>query len=626
MFSRLNHSPTRQFFRIDFATSLLVVFVVFFTTTQLFGQDNLLESPTVATATNPAEWPWAAWQRSSDSVDRWKELDTGETEAWRQRTFDFDGSPRGSVFFVLAPAEPSTPNERSLSPIEIPRMDNVVERVWWWPLNDEQAATPEPKAKLPGDAYRMPFVPPPERLMKLTQSPTRWTLSFQDPAAAGRAMLNGGFIVMDVRGNPHSSAAPQRIQAGKDGVIVMPASQAKVFGKRLQFEPLPHKNTVGFWVDGNDHAAWKITVPTSGDYDVHLLQGCGAGQGGSRIALKIGDVVVETTVVETGHFQNFRGRDLGTVKLKASDDIDVSLRCLNKAKAAVMDVRQIRLIPAAVKMPSDEREVATDVDLPPLTHESPMPGRRSIRQTSPIEGSKAYHLLTLPTDWVASRRYPVLVEWTGNGPFENDRGDRSSGRVEDARLAYGISGGDGQIVLSLPFVNDAGTANVTKWWGDSPTYRPDSTIAYARSAIDEVCEKFGGDRSKLVLVGFSRGAIACNAVGLANDDVASWWSGFICFSHYDGIHRWPPTGDEAESLRRLARLGDRPQLIMSESVDGVGVSDAQQTMQYLNRHSIPTANLQSIETGFFNHSDGWSLRPCPARTEAREWLRHRMEK
>lgn len=604
---------------------LLVTFIAFTSVgignvSQSLGQNDASSSKTSPSTT---EWPWAAWQRSGEGIERWKQLDSFGIEAYRQSTTGPDGSTKGSVFFVIAPTKTPEQNERQLSSIELPRLDNVVERVWWWPLNDDTTIA---EATAPaGAAYQMPFVPPQDRLMKLTQTPSRWTLSYNDVAAASRSMVSGGIIVIDVRDQPQWNETAQRIQPGKDGVIVMPASKAKVFGKQLQFEPLPHKNTVGYWVNADDYATWKIDVPAPGDYNVHIFQGCGGGQGGSRISLRIGDVAVETTVEETGHFQNFRWRDLGPISLNAASDVDVSLRCLEKAKAAVMDVRQIRLVPAVAKMPIDDREVASDVDLPPLTHESPGPGRRSIRQAAVVDGSQAYHLLTLPTDWNASRRYPLLVQWTGNGPFENDRGDRSSGRVEDGRLACGLAGGDGAIVLSLPFLNDSGTANVTRWWGDAPDYRPDATLVYAKAAIDEVCEKFGGDRSKLVLVGFSRGAIACNAVGLANDEVAAWWRGFVCFSHYDGVRPWPPTGDEATSLRRLARLGNRPQLIMSEIAAGDGPSNAQQTMQYLKRNSINTQNLLPIETGFVNHSDAWAMRPCPARMQSRKWLSELMQ-
>lgn len=606
-----------------FAACLTLILLSCENASDAFGQND---ATVTGNLTSPADWPWESWQRTPTGLERWKELDVDAFKAWRQSFKAFDGSTKGTIFFAIAPTDSSAKSEQSPSQIELPRLDNVVERVWWWPLDKNQTEESDDTMNLIGDAYRMPFVPPQNRLMKLTQTPTRWTLAFNDPPAVNRALMGGGVVIVDVRGEPMLHADAEVIQAGKDGVVVMPASKAEVFGKQLQFEPLPHKNTVGYWVNADDYATWKVAVPASGQYQVQLLQGCGNGQGGSRIALSFGDAVLETLVEETGHFQNFRWRDLGPVTLQAGANIEISLRCLAKAKAAVMDVRQIRLVPVDAAVPNDVRAIAVDVDLPPLTHESPGPGRRSIRKAAVVEGSEAYHLISLPTDWAPSRRFPVLVEWTGNGPFENDRGDRSSGRVEDANLAYGLGGGDGLIVLTLPFLSDTGTANVSKWWGDAPAYSPDSTIAYAKAAIDDVCEQFGGDRSKLILVGFSRGSIACNAVGLANDEVANWWRGFVCCSHYDGVRQWPPTGDEAASLARLARLGKRPQFILSEVAVGDSPSYLEQTRQYLQRNAINAENLLLIETGFVNHSDAWSLRPCEARTRVREWLAELLRK
>jgi hypothetical protein len=49
-----------------------------------------------------------------------------------------------------------------------------------------------------------------------------------------------------------------------------------------------------------------------------------------------------------------------------------------------------------------------------------------------------------------------------------------------------------------------------------------------------VCADHGGDRARLVLTGFSRGAIACGYIGLRNERIASLWKGFHACQHYDG--------------------------------------------------------------------------------------------
>ena len=65
-----------------------------------------------------------------------------------------------------------------------------------------------------------------------------------------------------------------------DGRLNLHAYQAKTTGEKLRFEPQAHKNTVGYWVNAKDFATWSIQVERPGKFNVGILQGCGAGQGG----------------------------------------------------------------------------------------------------------------------------------------------------------------------------------------------------------------------------------------------------------------------------------------------------------------------------------------------------------
>jgi hypothetical protein len=605
----------------------------------------------VSAAEPPENWPWSCWERSGAGIERWPQLDGDPYQAFRQGAraakprLDAgsplagrpDGAaPKPAVYLLLN--SPASNDERPPAKIELPRLDNVVERVWWWPLTVQaelsgggqvagESACAEPSPRV-GSAYRMPFVPPVERLLELKQTPSQWTIGLS-AGLQQTLRTQPVVVVLDVRGEPVWNSEPEVVLASADRSLVLPASKAKVHGTKLQFEPLPHKNTVGFWIDAADWATWRFQVGSSGRYRVEALIGCGAGQGGSQVEFRVADIPLVMTVEETGHFQNFRRRVLGEVDLSAEAVQAVTVRCVRKAKAAVMDLREVRFIPivreeetAAVGRETtsarDVRLIPPDVVLPPLTHQSPAPGRRCLRRLAEFAADDVYHTLTLPTDWVTGRAYPVLVEWTGNGPFLNAAGDVCTGRVEDAGLAYGLSGGDGAIVLSLPYLNDAGTANVTQWWGDPPRYQPQPTLRYAAGAIREVCAQFGGDARRVVLVGFSRGAIACNALGLHDDAIAKQWRGMICFSHYEGVRPWPPTQD-GKTAERLARLGDCPQLILSESPRGGATSLVAEVRQYLERSQV-AGDFQYLETGFFNHSDLWALCPNPTREEVRRRL------
>ena len=85
----------------------------------------------------------------------------------------------------------------------------------------------------------------------------------------------------------------------------------------------------------------------------------------------------------------------------------------------------------------------------------------------------------------------------------------------------------------MPFVDKKNGRNATTWWGDVR-----ATVGYCKATVLRTCEEFGGDPSNVFIAGFSRGAIACNYIGLHDDEIASLWRGFICHSHYDGVRKW----------------------------------------------------------------------------------------
>lgn len=135
-------------------------------------------------------------------------------------------------------------------------------------------------------------------------------------------------------------------------------------------------------------------------------------------------------------------------------------------------------------------------------------------------------LFYLPRDWRPGGIYPVVVEYPGNIFFT--AGCYSTGRAEQCLIGYGMTQGTGAIWLSLPFVDAAGHV-AENGWGD-----PDRTAEFCADVVEDICTRFGGDRSRLVLTGFSRGAIACGFIGLRNDRIAGLWKGLHCCQHFDG--------------------------------------------------------------------------------------------
>ena len=131
----------------------------------------------------------------------------------------------------------------------------------------------------------------------------------------------------------------------KDGVITMHAKTATVSGTQLRYEPLPHKDTLGYWVRVEDTAAFDFTATTPGAYTVEVLQGCGKGSGGSEVELSVGASKLTFTVKDTGGFQAFERRAVGTLTIPAGQRTLV-VKPVTKPGAAVMDLREVVLRPA----------------------------------------------------------------------------------------------------------------------------------------------------------------------------------------------------------------------------------------------------------------------------------------
>jgi hypothetical protein len=238
----------------------------------------------------------------------------------------------------------------------------------------------------------------------------------------------------------------------------------------------------------------------------------------------------------------------------------------------------------------------------------PAPGKR-VRLAAPgYEHTQVHHALYLPTDWKASAKHPVIVEYAGNGPYANKYGDRCTGRVADCNLGYGVGGGERFIWVCLPYVGKDRAHNQLQWWGDV-----EATVAYGKTVVRNICETYGGDPTAVFLAGFSRGAIACNFIGLHDDEIAALWRGFICHSHYDGVRPWGYAGSDRDSAaERLARLKDRPQFISHEG----SVKD---TRDYL-ASACPKGRFTFLALPYRNHTDTWVLRDLPERAVLRRWV------
>ncbi|QDV12082.1 hypothetical protein CA51_19580 [Rosistilla oblonga] len=181
---------------------------------------------------------------------------------------------------------------------------------------------------------------PEQTKLKFRPEPKTWDITFPkdvDP--------QGKVVVFETLEPVLLARQPHRILQSKDGSFTLAAHHAATHGKLLRYEPQPHKNTVGYWADANDWAQWQLHVSQPMEFQVEVLQGCGKGHGGSTVAIELAGKTVRFVVEDTGHFQNFKPRQIGTIRVDAAGDYSLDLRAIEKVKGAVCDIRQIRLIP-----------------------------------------------------------------------------------------------------------------------------------------------------------------------------------------------------------------------------------------------------------------------------------------
>lgn len=255
---------------------------------------------------------------------------------------------------------------------------------------------------------------------------------------------------------------------------------------------------------------------------------------------------------------------------------------------------------------------AEDLKTPEMGDGAPGPGLRVRQVAKEYEGTGVYHALYLPTDWKPGSKFPVVVEYTGNRSPRHG----STGEVKDANLGYGLTGGKGFIWVVMPYVAEGGRENALNWWGDRA-----ATIAYCKTNLPRILETYGGDRDHVFLCGFSRGAIATSYLGLADDEIASFWKGLITHDHFDGERQWGyPESDRESALKRLGRLKGRPVLAC-----GIGGDFLRGHAEIADLTELrpPVAEIFKIPEGriVHEHTDLWMHRGSPSRDQARAWLR-----
>ncbi len=175
----------------------------------------------------------------------------------------------------------------------------------------------------------------------------------------------------------------------------------------------------------------------------------------------------------------------------------------------------------------DAAKMAARYRVPPILDEAPAEGKRTWRALEKYSGTSLKHVISLPENFDPAKKYPIIVEYTGNVYYNAYVFCHSTGYASQANMAAGLSRGEDYICLVLPFVSPDGLREQFDAWGD-----PEATVQYCLDALADAYQNYSGDKSAVFFTGFSRGRFSMNYIGLRGEEISKVWLGFVGYNPF----------------------------------------------------------------------------------------------
>ena len=135
---------------------------------------------------------------------------------------------------------------------------------------------------------------------------------------------------------------PGPCKAMQNGEFMLNARNARLDGPGIRYyEPF---DTIGYWNHSNDTVAWKLVDVNQGSYRVLVSQAGPADWKDNQYKLTIGDEQLIATVVPTDSMSMHSEQDIGSIRITASGDYNLSIVPVH-FEGALMNLRSVRLIP-----------------------------------------------------------------------------------------------------------------------------------------------------------------------------------------------------------------------------------------------------------------------------------------
>jgi putative heme-binding domain-containing protein len=137
---------------------------------------------------------------------------------------------------------------------------------------------------------------------------------------------------------------PEVVRPFVDGSIRLLATNARIYGPTVVLEE-KYRN-LGWWSSIEDHAAWSFEVPADGggEYRMSLDYACDDAAAGNTVVVQVAGQSLAMKVEGTGSWDNYRGKEIGLVKLPAGPG-ELLVQSGGPIKSALLDLRSVRLTP-----------------------------------------------------------------------------------------------------------------------------------------------------------------------------------------------------------------------------------------------------------------------------------------
>lgn len=135
---------------------------------------------------------------------------------------------------------------------------------------------------------------------------------------------------------------PEVVLPEGDGDLHLSAEVARAFGPEIKY--MPEWKAFG-WFTEADQVEWDVQVSDKGRYDVYLEWSVSDEEAGKPFVFKVGDQELRGNIGKSGSWFTYKTEKIGRVKLPAGRHKMVFKPDPKTEKGALMDLREIKLIP-----------------------------------------------------------------------------------------------------------------------------------------------------------------------------------------------------------------------------------------------------------------------------------------